>query len=193
MISSALLYALDRLLSPEDTSLSDIAVSPHLTARLVSAPATEDDGQADGNDAQPEGRDGSPLASAPALASLEDEIGSLNSRIRKPRDYCWRLGSILSKSASKNRADRDTHRLRALQAPDDPGQGLQGLPARAAAGRRDASADLRRPPQSIRRPDPGPARERFRPGRARRLDLDRSAAGLVSEVPRALARPAGCV
>ena len=95
MISSALLYALDRLLSPEDTSLSDIAVSPHLTARLVSAPATEDDGQADGNDAQPEGRDGSPLASAPALASLEDEIGSLNSRIRKPRDYCWRLGCIL--------------------------------------------------------------------------------------------------
>ena len=39
--------------------------------------------------------DGSPLASAPALASLEDEIGSLNSRIRKPRDYCWRLGCIL--------------------------------------------------------------------------------------------------
>ena len=99
-MSFALLYALGRLLSPEDTSLSDIAVSPHLTARLVSAPATEDDGQ-DSSDAKPEGRGGSPLASAPALASLEDEIGSLNSRIRKTRDYCWHLGCILPREPAR--------------------------------------------------------------------------------------------
>ena len=154
-MSSALLYALGRLLSPEDTSLSDIAVSPHLTARLVSAPATEDDGQ-DSSDAQPEGRGGSPLASAPALASLEDEIGSLNSRIRKTRDYCWQLGCILPREPARIVRTGTLTGSAPSKPPTTPDQASQAFPRELRLGGATLrlTSDGRLKVSGVRIPDP---------------------------------------